>query len=188
MVTKTFTVHVNGYHFGRSMEPVTEENELQKAESDIPLLPGEERFTIHDGQYKLPLFGGGYAMATNYRVCFLSEQKNTPELISNYSSLQIISVAEEPNNSLPRILVFPLQELEQVDLGANVITLSMKGGRVHKLVFSSDTDTQRFHKVVFACFCRLNRTFSAIYGAPNKSPEYAAPLIPDDFEAFAWKF
>uniref|UniRef100_A0A8R1I2E3 phosphatidylinositol-3,5-bisphosphate 3-phosphatase n=1 Tax=Caenorhabditis japonica TaxID=281687 RepID=A0A8R1I2E3_CAEJA len=166
-IVATATVHVNGYHFGRSMEPVTEENELQKAESDIPLLPGEERFTIHDGQYKLPLFGGGYAMVTNYRI---------------------ISVAEEPNNSLPRILVFPLQELEQVDLGANVITLSMKGGRVHKLAFSSDTDTQRFHKVVFACFCRLNRKFSAIYGAPNISPEYAAPLIPDDFEAFAWKF
>ncbi|CAA88884.2 Phosphatidylinositol-3,5-bisphosphate 3-phosphatase MTMR3 [Caenorhabditis elegans] len=166
--TATATLHELNYTFG--MPPVTEESENmpQNYETVVELLPGEERAPIN----KLTEFPieGGSLFVTNFRIVVILKDKEVEEAL--------------------RFLVFPLQDIEQIDLAIPAfIHLSLKIGRMFTICFKTAEDAALVHKILYTAFQRLNRPISSIYTSrPQDWTSKNTDNPMQSLNAFAWKF
>uniref|UniRef100_A0A1I7T965 phosphatidylinositol-3,5-bisphosphate 3-phosphatase n=1 Tax=Caenorhabditis tropicalis TaxID=1561998 RepID=A0A1I7T965_9PELO len=173
--TAKATIHEENYIFGKSapippMQSLQEESENLNSPSstEISLLPGEERATLQGGSSEWPI-DGGTIFLTNYRVV----------------------VAINNDDGTKRFLIFPLQEIEQVDFSPiEVINLHMKGGRVIGIAFpEKSTDAPLLHKLIHTAFQRLNRPISTLYSTrPQEWTSNHTDNPMQSLNVFAWKF
>ncbi|CAI2347968.1 unnamed protein product [Caenorhabditis sp. 36 PRJEB53466] len=154
------TVHVAAFNFG-TMPSVKEENDAVKPACDVELLPGETRIPIK-GQ-TVYVVENGTVFLTNYRLISVSSKR--------------------------LILVFPLLEIDQCDLGPGLIRLYMKAGRMHAISFPSTHEAEYVHAGITIVLSRLNKRNHYLYAdRPPADPTAGPDPTPPIYDVFAWKF
>ncbi|CAL2037101.1 unnamed protein product [Caenorhabditis brenneri] len=159
-------------HQRQSMTVLEEESESQNMRislTEVVMLPGEDRARLPCGTVEWPIVGG-LIFLTNYRVV----------------------VALNNPDDTKRYLVFPLQEIEQVDFAPpEAINLQMKGGRVFRIMFppEKNSDAPLIHKLINTAFQRLNRHITSLYlSKPQEWTSNGTDNPMQSLNVFAWKF